>query len=159
MIDNSKQQKLVQTKRSFEAQLTQLSLFASLPLFLLLLWVMVYANISLYLVLLTALLGTVSICFCHSQIYQKSSYQLRSLSNLLDAMNQGDYSIRARPSQGDKALNELVHSINNLSERLNKQRIETVESQFLLNTVIQHIDVAIIALNSSNELVLTNPCH
>jgi nitrogen fixation/metabolism regulation signal transduction histidine kinase len=32
-----------------------------------------------------------------------------------------------------------------------------MESQLLLTTVINHIDVAILALNESNELVLTNP--
>jgi len=156
MIENQ-QQRLVQKKQSFEAQLTQLSLFACLPFFLLLLWLMLYAGISIYLFLLTALLGSLSITYCHSKIHQKSSFQYRSLSNLLEAMNQGDYTIRARTSHGDQALNELVTSINNLSERLNKQRIETAESQLLLNTVIEHIDVAIIALNNSNELVLTNP--
>jgi len=165
MADNSQKKKqkkvqnkkLLQRKRSFEAQLTQLSLFACLPSFFLLLWVMIYANISLYLILLTVLLGTVSIFYCHNKIHQKSSYQFRSLSNLLDAMNQGDYSLRARASDGNEALNELVSSINSLSIRLNKQRIDMVESQLLLNTVISHIDVAIIALNNNNELVLTNP--
>ncbi len=144
-------------KQSFEEELTQLSLLASLPVFILLLWVMIYANISVYLIALTGLLGGLLIFLCHFKIHQKSSYQFRSLSNLLDAMNQGDYSLRARASHGDKALNELVDAINTLSTRLNKQRIESIESQLLLNTVITHIDVAIIALNSKNELVLTNP--
>lgn len=144
-------------KKSFEAQLTQLSLFASLPIFVLLIWVMIYAKISIYLILLTALLGCLVLAYCHSKIHQKSSYQFRSLTNLLDAMVQGDYSLRSRPSEGDKALNELVGSINSLAERLNKQRIESIESQLLLKTVINHIDVAIIALNENSEMVLTNP--
>lgn len=144
-------------KRSFESQLTQLSLLASLPIYLLLIWVMVYADISIYLILLTALLAGLTIVLCHSKLHQKSAYQFRSLSNLLDAMVQGDYSLRARGSNRDVALNELVDSINSLATRLNKQRIASIESQLLLNTVINHIDVAIIALNDENELVLTNP--
>ena len=144
-------------KKSFEAQLTQLSLFSSLPIFILLIWVMIYAKISIYLILLTALLGSLVLVYCHNKIHQKSSYQFRSLSNLLDAMVQGDYSLRSRHSEGDKALNELVDSINSLAVRLNKQRIESIESQLLLKTVINHIDVAIIALNENSEMVLTNP--
>ncbi len=144
-------------KKSFEAQLTQLSLLASLPIFILLLWVMTYANISIYLILLVALLGSLVLVYCHNKIHQKSSYQFRSLSNLLDAMVQGDYSLRSRHSEGDEALNELVDSINSLAIRLNKQRIESIESQLLLKTVINHIDVAIIALNENSEMVLTNP--
>ncbi len=146
-----------QNKKSFEVQLTQLSLLTSLPLFLLLVAVMIYANISIYLILLTVLISSLVMVYSHSKLHQKSAYQFRSLSNLLDAMVQGDYSLRARPSDGDEALNELVDSINSLSLRLNKQRIETTESQLLLTTVINHIDVAILALNENNELVLTNP--
>ena len=144
-------------KQSFESMLTQLSLMASLPIFVLLIWVMIYANISIYLIALTGLLGSLLISLCNLKIHRKSSYQFRSLSNLLDAMIQGDYSLRARASLGDNALNELVDAINSLAIRLNKQRIESIESQLLLNTVITHIDVAIIALNSKNELTLTNP--
>ena len=154
MLDKVEQQ---EKKQSFEAQLTQLSLLASLPVFILLIWVMIYANISIYLIVLTGLLGSLLILLCHFKIHQKSSYQFRSLSNLLDAMIQGDYSLRARASHGDKALNELVDAINTLATRLNKQRIESIERQLLLNTVISHIDVAIIALNNKNELTLTNP--
>lgn len=145
------------SKRSFEVQLTLLSLLASLPTFILLIWVMIYAEISIYLILLAILLASVLLIFCNSKIHQKSSYQFRSLSNLLDAMVQGDYSLRARTTEKDDALNELVGAINSLAIRLNKQRIESVESQLLLNTVINHIDVAIIALNDTNEMVLTNP--
>lgn len=144
-------------KKSFEVQLTQLSLLTSLPLFFLLIVVMIYASISVYLILLTVLISTLVMAYSHSRLHQKSAYQFRSLSNLLDAMVQGDYSLRARPSDGDEALNELVDSINSLSLRLNKQRIETTESQLLLTTVINHIDVAILALNENNKLVLTNP--
>jgi len=147
----------MQEKQSFESKLTQLSLFVSLPLYCLLLWMMVYADISIYLILLTTLIGGLSIIYCHIKIHQNSAYQFRSLSNLLDAMIQGDYSLRARLSHDDQALNELINSINDLSNRLNKQRIESIESQLLLRTVIDHIDVAIIALNEKNQLVLVNP--
>ena len=154
MLDKEQQQN---KKQSFEGQLTKLSLLASLPIFILLIWLMIYAEISIYLTLLTVLIGSVVIVGCHAKMHQKLSYQFRSLSNLLDAMLQGDYSLRARASHDDKALNELIDATNSLAIRLNKQRIETIESQLLLNTVISHIDVAIIALNSDDELTLTNP--
>lgn len=147
----------MQTKKSFESQLVHLSLFASVPSFILLIAVMFFADISIFLILLTLLLGGVSIVYCHTQIHQKSDHQFRNLSNLLDAMIHEDYTLRARPSLGDVALNELVDSINMLSSRLNKQRIESIESQLLLNTIINHIDVAIIALNANSEPVLINP--
>lgn len=144
-------------KKSFESQLTRLSLMASLPLFILVIGLMIYADISIYIILLTILLSSISIVFCHSQIHRKSAYQFRSLSNLLDAMIQGDYTLRAYSGNHDLALKELILAINTLAERLNKQRIESVESQLLLRTVINHIDVAIIALNDENKLIFFNP--
>lgn len=147
----------MKNKTSFEKQLTLLSLIACLPVFFLLIVMMVYADISTPLVLLTILLFSITIIFCHTRIHQISAYQFRSICNLLDAMIQGDYSLRARTSEGNTALNELVDSVNSLAKRLTKQRTESVESQFLLQTVIKHIDVATIALNENNELAFINP--
>ena len=45
----------MQKRRPFEAHLIRLVLLASLPLLLLLLWMMVLANISIWLILLTGL--------------------------------------------------------------------------------------------------------
>jgi len=147
----------MKNKVSFEKQLTQLSLIACLPVFFLLIFMMIYAEISTPLVLLTILLCSIVIIYCHTKIHQISAYQFRSICNLLDAMIQGDYSLRARTSEGDTALNELVDSVNSLAQRLTKQRTESVESQFLLQTVIKHIDVATIALNDNNEFAFINP--
>ena len=108
---------------------------------------MLYANISIYLVLLTGLLGGMLI-YCNSKIHQKSAYQFRNITPC-----HGARGLQPRTSEGDEALNALVHSINSLAIRLNKQRIESVESQLLLKTVINHIDVAIIAMNDQDEMV------
>lgn len=118
---------------------------------------MIYANISIYLVLLTILLSSITMVFCHIQIHKRSAYQFRSLSNLLDAMLQGDYTLRAYSGDDDIALKELILAINALAERLNKQRMESIESQLLLQTVINHIDVAIVALDEESNVVFYNP--
>ena len=88
-----------------------------------------------------AILRPLLVIYASCRIYQKSVYQFRSLSNLLDAMIQGDYSLRARPDDSKDELGELVESINGLAQRLSQQRLESVESQLLLRTVIEHIDV------------------
>lgn len=144
-------------RRSFEAQLTRLSLVASIPLLVLLLWVMVYAQVSIWLILLTALMGSLVIVYSYYSIQQKLVYQFRSISNLLDAMIQGDYTLRARSDQSSGALDELVIAINGLANRLSQQRWESVESQLLVRTIIEHIDVAIIALSERNEIRFINP--
>ena len=144
-------------KSAFEAQLTRLSLISSLPLLVLLLWMMVYADVSVWLILLTGFVGALSVAYTHYRIHQKSAYQFRSLSNLLDAMTQGDYSLRGRSDNSHSALGELIDAINGLAQRLSQQRWESVESQLLVRTVIEHIDVAIIALSEQNHIKFLNP--
>ncbi len=147
----------MQKRRPFEAQLTRLALISSVPLLCLLLLVMVFAEISVALITLVAILGCITIVYTHYQIQKNSVYQFRRLSNLLDAMIQGDYSLRARSDQSQGALDELVKSINGLAQRLSMQRLESVESQLLVDTVIEHIDVAIVALNEDNKISFLNP--
>lgn len=133
-----------------------MSLISSVPPLLFLLWVMVYAEISIWLILLSSLIASIVVVYVSHRIYHKLAFQFRSLANLLDAMIQGDYSMRARFQDGG-ALGELVVSINGLAQRLSQQRSESVESQLLLQTVIEHIDVAIIALTGENQISFYNP--
>jgi nitrogen fixation/metabolism regulation signal transduction histidine kinase len=141
----------------FEAGLIQLLLLAWVPLLLLLLWVMAYARISIWLILLTGLIGSLIIVYSSYFIYQKISYQFRSVSNLLEALIQGDYSLRARSHKQGGAFNEVVEAINGLAQRLSHERWQSVESQLLLRTIIDHIDVAIVALTQTNEIRFANP--
>lgn len=145
------------TRRSFEAQLTLLHLAVCVPLFMMLIATMIYGGLSKWLVALTLLIGSLAIVFTSYRLFQKADYQFRSLGNLLDAMIQGDYSMRARSGRSDGALDDLVQSINALASRLNTQRAESVESQRLVRTVIDHIDVAILALDTNNGLKFVNP--
>ncbi|WGO98286.1 ATP-binding protein [Saccharophagus degradans] len=144
-------------RKSFEAQLTLISLTVSLPLLGLLIWVMVYANISIWLTLIAALVGSLAILVSSYRIYQKTEFQFRTLGNLLDAMIQGDYSLRARSGSNDGALSDLITALNGLAARLSQQRTESVESQFLVRTVINHIDVAIVAITENSTLRFANP--
>lgn len=151
---------IMKKHKPFEAQITTLSLYASIPILLLLLWVMVYAHIATPLILLTILISTITIAYCHLTIRQKVNYQFRSLSNLLEAMTQGDYTLRANTigqETASNAFNDLASVINGLANTLSKQRMESIESQKLLRMVISHIDVAIIALDDQYKIGLINP--
>ncbi len=146
-----------QKRPTFEAHLIRLSLISSVPLLLFLLWMMIYADISIWLILLTVFLGGILVIYANLRIYQKLEYQFRSLSNLLDAMTQGDYSLRSRSDQSYGELGKLITTINGFAQRLSEQRLESVESQHLVRTIIEHIDVAIVALNEENQISFLNP--
>ncbi len=81
---------------------------------------------------------------------------LQTLSNLLAALREGDYSIRARGARRGDALGEVIIEVNELSETLKRQRLEAVEAIALLRTVIAEIDVAIFTFDGDRRLRLTN---
>src|SRR5262245_16315817 len=68
---------------------------------------------------------------------------LQTLSNLLGALREGDYSIRARGADRDDALGLAFLEANVLGETLRHQRLGAMEATTLLKTVMEEIDVAV----------------
>src|ERR1043165_1650733 len=68
---------------------------------------------------------------------------LRALANLLEAMREGDYSIRARGARGEDALGDVMAQVNEMAATLRAQRLGALEATTLLRKVMEEIDVAI----------------
>jgi nitrogen fixation/metabolism regulation signal transduction histidine kinase len=81
---------------------------------------------------------------------------LQTLSNLLSALREGDFSIRGRESHVDEALGLAVAEINQLGELLQQQRRGAVEATALLETVMGEIDVAVFAFDADGVVQLVN---
>lgn len=84
------------------------------------------------------------------------TFPLRTLSNMLAALHEGDFSIRARGAGRSDALGEVLHEMNALGETLRLQRLGALEATALLRKVMEEIDVAVFALDSDNRLRLIN---
>lgn len=80
---------------------------------------------------------------------------LQTLSNLLAALREGDFSIRARGT-GEDALGLALAEVNLLSEPLRVQRLGALEAAALLRRVMTEIDVAVYAFDEDERLRLTN---
>lgn len=83
-------------------------------------------------------------------------FPLRTLSNLLSALREGDFSIRARGESGQDALGELIGEVNLLASTLRQQRLGAVEATALLGRVMEEIDVAVFAFDPQKKLQLVN---
>lgn len=83
-------------------------------------------------------------------------FPLQTISNLLAALREGDYSLRARKAGGDDALAEAMLEVNALGETLREQRLGALEATALLRTVMAEIDVAVFAFNGDQRLRLVN---
>jgi two-component system, NtrC family, nitrogen regulation sensor histidine kinase NtrY len=81
---------------------------------------------------------------------------LQTLSNMLAALREGDYSIRARGAERDDALGLALLESNLLGETLRAQRLGAMEATALLRTVMAEIDVAIFAFDDGGQLRLVN---
>jgi nitrogen fixation/metabolism regulation signal transduction histidine kinase len=81
---------------------------------------------------------------------------LQTLSNLLAALREGDYSIRARGARGDSALGEVLLEVNSLGETLRQQRLGAFEATALLRTIMSEIDVSIFTFDPERRLRLIN---
>jgi nitrogen fixation/metabolism regulation signal transduction histidine kinase len=81
---------------------------------------------------------------------------LRTLANLLEAMREGDYSIRARGVKGEDALGDVMQQVNAMGSTLRAQRLGAMEATTLLRKVMEEIDVAVFAFDGEQKLKLVN---
>ena len=89
-------------------------------------------------------------------IQSKVVFPLRTLSNLLGALREGDYSLRARGARLNDAMGEVVWEVNALAELLREQRLGAMEATALLRKVLAGIDVAMFGFDSHQRLQLVN---
>jgi nitrogen fixation/metabolism regulation signal transduction histidine kinase len=140
----------------FERRVTLLALGAGFPavgLCAFLLWYDGYSaqvqwTVDLFLVLLW--LG-ISL-----NLKQRIVRPLQTLSNILAAIREGDYSIRGRRALTGDALGEVMLEVNDLGQTLREQRLGAMEATALLRTVMAEIDVAVFAFDGDHRLRLVN---
>jgi two-component system nitrogen regulation sensor histidine kinase NtrY len=103
---------------------------------------------------------------CAGAVRERVASPLRTLSNLLEAMREGDYSIRARgalhPSAvpdailREDALGDVIMQLNAMGATLRAQRLGALEATTLLRKVMEEIDVAVFAFDGESRLRLVN---
>ncbi len=82
---------------------------------------------------------------------------LQTVANLLAALREGDYSIRAYTGHArDDVLSQVGFEINELEGILRGQRLDAVEATALVRRVIEVIDVAVFAFDGEGLLRLVN---
>jgi two-component system nitrogen regulation sensor histidine kinase NtrY len=89
-------------------------------------------------------------------IQSRVVFPLRTLSNLLGALREGDYSLRARGARLNDAMGEVIWEVNALADSLREQRLGAMEATALLRKVLAEIDVAMFGFDSHQRLQLIN---
>ncbi len=88
---------------------------------------------------------------------RRTLFALGTFANMLAAVREGDYSVRARGASYDDAFGALAAEINELSVSLRQRRVTGVEAGALLDKVVAAIDIAVFAFDDEERLRLVNP--
>ena len=81
---------------------------------------------------------------------------LQTLSNLLGALREGDFSFRARVGRDHGPLGDALRELNALAQTLREERLGALEATALLQRVMAEIDVAVFAFDAAGRLRLAN---
>jgi len=145
-----------QRRLSLENRLTWLALGAAAPaavIALIILWSGDYSakvQWTLTIVIFGCFVGF--ICSAREHLIRP----LQTMTNLLAALREGDYSIRARGARENDALGEALLEVNLLGETLRVQRLGAFEATALLRTIMAEIDVAVFTFDPGRRLRLVN---
>jgi two-component system, NtrC family, nitrogen regulation sensor histidine kinase NtrY len=82
--------------------------------------------------------------------------RLKTLSNLVSALREGDYSVRGRDADREDPVGEVAWEVNALGDQLRSGRLGELEASALLGQVLEEIDVAIFAFDGAGLLRLVN---
>jgi len=142
---------------AFETRLLFMALAGGLPALVLLLVVVLDAGYSTG-VNVTMLTGAgltwLGFAFAARRLV---IYHLQTLSNLLEALREGDYSLRGRRARIGDSLGEVMREVNALSATLREERLGAREAAALLRKVVDAIDIAVFAFDAHRRLRLVNP--
>lgn len=83
-------------------------------------------------------------------------HPLRTLSNLIAGLRDGDYTLRVRGARPDDALGLTLLETNLFGDQLRTRRLGEMEATALLRTVMTEIDVAVFAFDEDGRLRLVN---
>ncbi len=89
-------------------------------------------------------------------LQEQTSRPLQTLSNVIAALREEDYSFRARGAAADDVLGELSLEVNALADLLADQRIQSIEATALLRRVVEEIDAPLFTFDPYQILRLVN---
>lgn len=113
------------------------------------------APVEVRLTLFVAVAGGTAACM--ATLRRAIDRTLDTLTNALEALGEGEYSLRV--SQGDRvpdALGDVVRRVNRLGATLQRQRSEVVETDALLQNLLEAIPVGILVFDPDGTLLFAN---
>jgi len=147
---------LIDSRLRFDQRILLLALAAGLPatlVALVLLWTGDYTpKVQWTLTVLIVSVWT----GCSFSVRHRVVLPLQTLSNMLAALRESDFSIRARGASGNDPLGAVMLEVNVLATTLHNQRLVALEAGALVRTMMVEIDVAVLTFDGAQTLRLIN---
>ncbi|GAA0903214.1 ATP-binding protein [Rothia nasimurium] len=83
--------------------------------------------------------------------------RMRTVANLIEALREGDYGVRAVEVAHDPLFADLAHRFNELAQRLQDEQRSVQENLQLLSKTLAALDGAVFAFEQGDRLRLVNP--
>ena len=90
-------------------------------------------------------------------LHRRVTAPMRTASNIVEALGEGDFSIRAVAPGGSDAAADLLRNINRLAELLQYHRLSVREADRFLAVIMAEIDVGVFAFDKHEHLQVINP--
>src|ERR1051326_6298478 len=143
-------------KLSFDARILLMTLLISLPgaiVALLLIWLGDHSlELKWTVTLFIAMAWAIGSSMLHAQVIRP----MQTLSNMVAAIREEDFSFRLRGGGREDSLADLIFEINSLAIRLQQQKISALEATALLKKVMMEIDVAVFTFDQQQRLRIVN---
>jgi nitrogen fixation/metabolism regulation signal transduction histidine kinase len=144
------------SRLSHDRRIQLLAILAALPgilVALILLWTGAFAP-KVQWTLAVMILGVYWACIY--ALRERVVSPLQTISNLLAALREDDFSIRARSAGPEDPLGQVAIEVNALSQTLRDQRLGAVEATHLLHRVMASLEVAVFTFDGEQHLRLVN---
>ncbi len=141
---------------SFEKRLRHRLYVLGLPLLALCLYLLINQNASWPMLALAMLFIFLAWAFAVSLLMEQIIRPLQTLSNVVAALREDDFSFRARGATRYDALGELALEINALASMMQSQRIGAMEAVALVERVVQSLQSPVLAFDPEGRLRLLN---
>ncbi len=141
---------------SHEQHVTRLAILAPVPPLLVALWLLWrgdFAGRTQWTVTVFLIGGWAGFSFA---LRDRVIRPLQTISNMLAAIREQDYSLRGRRATPDDALGLAMLEINLLMDELRERRLGSLEATALLRRVMAEIDVAVFAFDDTRALRVVN---
>src|SRR6267154_4420573 len=143
-------------KLNFDTRILLMTLLISLPGAIvaeLFLWL---GNHSLELKWTVTLFIVLAWMIGSSMLHGQVIRPMQTLSNMVAAIREEDFSFRLRGGGREDSLADLIYEINSLAIRLQQQKISALEATALLKKVMMEIDVAVFTFDQQQRLRIVN---